>query len=67
MDNQKPTRFRSLLWRVREGIIQPVPPELDACEDCGRLECKQAEWATCEHRIARAERLQTLRASQPSD
>jgi hypothetical protein len=36
-------------------VIQPVPAELDACEFCGRPECSETEWKSCEKRLAAAE------------
>jgi hypothetical protein len=40
------------LWaRVRSGVIQDVPPALEACETCREASCTQARWERCEHRL----------------
>lgn len=41
------------LWaRLRSGVIQDVPPGLEACECCREINCTQQRWETCEHRLA---------------
>jgi len=53
------TRLSTLISRVKRALIQPVPPELEACEVCGKLQCSDAEWKSCEKRIATAEYIRT--------
>jgi hypothetical protein len=48
-------RLRALMSRLKGAVVQDCPPELYACEVCGKLECDYAEWANCEKRIAAAE------------
>jgi hypothetical protein len=50
-----PHLVRRILARLTASVIKPVPPELDACEFCGRLECGDTEWKSCERRLAAAE------------
>jgi hypothetical protein len=51
--------IRDLLVRIKGGLIKPVPPELEACEVCGRLTCSGQEWKACEKRLASAEFVRT--------
>jgi hypothetical protein len=44
---------------VKRSPIQPIPPELEACEVCGKLQCPDDEWKRCERRIATAEFIRT--------
>jgi hypothetical protein len=32
------------------SIKQNCPPELEACESCGELECSTERWRNCEYR-----------------
>ena len=48
-------RLRKLMLRLKRAVVQDCPPELYACEVCGKVECDHAEWAKCEKRIAAAE------------
>jgi hypothetical protein len=48
-------RLPAWVARVKRAIVQDCPPELYACEVCGRLECNDAQWVQCEQRIAAAE------------
>jgi hypothetical protein len=52
-------RLRELISRVKRSLIQPIPPELEACEVCGKLRCPDDEWKSCERRIATAEFIRT--------
>lgn len=52
-------RLSGLLSWVRRSLIQPVPPELEACEVCGKLRCPDDEWKSCERRLATAEFVRT--------
>lgn len=47
--------IRHLLARLKAAVVKPVPPELEACEVCGQLTCSEAEWQSCEKRLASAE------------
>jgi hypothetical protein len=48
-------RLHKLMLRLKRAVVQDCPPELYACEVCGKIECDYAEWANCEKRIAAAE------------
>jgi hypothetical protein len=52
-------RLSGLISRMKHSLIQPIPPELDACEVCGKLRCPDDEWKSCERRIATAEFIRT--------
>ena len=52
-------RLSGLISRVKRWVVQPVPPELEACEVCGKLRCADDEWKSCEKRIATAEFIRT--------
>jgi hypothetical protein len=41
--------------RLKSAVVQDCPPELYACEVCGKLECDEAEWTNCGKRLAAAE------------
>jgi len=45
-------RLRGLVDRLKQSVVQPIPPELEACEVCGKLDCSQDEWGRCQQRIA---------------
>jgi hypothetical protein len=47
------------IWtRIRGGVIQDVPPSLEACESCREVDCERERWLTCAKRLAgEAERL----------
>jgi hypothetical protein len=51
--------WRTLRGRVTDAIVQDVPPELSACEVCGRASCNTEEWLKCEQRLAVAEYMRT--------
>ncbi len=48
------SKLRSFWKRVADGVVQDVPPDLDACETCRELECTQERWESCEPRLAAA-------------
>jgi hypothetical protein len=64
MDQPKPGLIRRLISRLRSNIVQETPPELSACEVCGKLVCSQEEWITCEHRLVEARCLEALLAQK---
>lgn len=55
--------MRRLLSRLLRPVVQPIPPELEACEFCGRRECLDAEWRVCEKRLATADFVRTRDAA----
>ena len=48
-------RLRALTCRVKGAIVQDCPPELYACELCGKLDCTNKEWLNCRQRLAAAQ------------
>ena len=51
-------------WFMRQ-IVEEVPAESAVCEfDCRKQQCRFEEWATCERRLAYAERDQLPNKSQ---
>jgi hypothetical protein len=52
-------RLSGLISRVKRSVIQPIPPELEACEVCGELRCADDKWKSCEKRLATAEFVRT--------
>jgi hypothetical protein len=38
--------------RVRNSVIDDVPPSLEQCESCRALDCSQERWETCAQRLA---------------
>jgi hypothetical protein len=49
-------RFGSLLgnmWaRIWAGVVQDLPPSIEACESCREVDCTEAMWRTCARRLA---------------
>lgn len=55
------TWFGKFWNRLAAGIIDDVPPSLEACEACREVDCTQARWRSCAVRLAaEAERLMPL-------
>lgn len=52
-------RVRRLMSRLKGSVIQQIPPELEACEVCSRLDCSSGEFTSCETRLAAAEFVRT--------
>ena len=50
--------------KIKNSIIQPCPPELYACEVCGKLECDNEEWLNCERRLRVATETKRLLESE---
>ncbi len=48
-------KIRSFWRRAQRSIIDDCPPELYACEVCGKEACDTQEWLSCETRLAAAE------------
>ena len=45
--------WMSRLWsRIKGGVIQDVPPSLEACESCREADCSQERWLSCARRLA---------------
>jgi hypothetical protein len=42
----------TILTRVRRGVIQDVPPNLEACESCREVDCARERWLACAKRLA---------------
>ena len=57
-------RLRTLVSRVKGMVVQDCPPELYACEVCGKLECDHEEWANCKQRLTAAEFMRSHNRSQ---
>ncbi|MBT8449258.1 MAG: hypothetical protein KJO69_06185 [Gammaproteobacteria bacterium] len=51
MTNIQPGFIGRFLQRIKDFFVTDVPAELDACQNCGKLECSQGKWQNCEHRI----------------
>jgi predicted 3-demethylubiquinone-9 3-methyltransferase (glyoxalase superfamily) len=52
-------RLHALLSRLKRSVAEPVPPELEGCAFCAKLRCTDAEWQSCETRVATAELIRT--------
>ncbi len=59
------TRARQAWNKLKGSIVQECPPELQACQSCGELECDNERWLHCETRLAFAERLTSGRKDLP--
>lgn len=46
---------RALVSRTKGGVVEDCPPELYACEVCGKLECASETWLKCRQRLAAAQ------------
>jgi hypothetical protein len=41
------------IWgRMWAGVVQDVPPSLEACEACRRTDCTEKTWRVCAERLA---------------
>lgn len=49
--------FRWLRAFIRREVIDDVPPEMDLCLDCGKVDCSECEFEHCEARLRRAAQL----------
>ena len=47
--------FKRLRSRLMRSMVSEIPPELEACEYCGKLECLGEQWVSCERRLTTAE------------
>jgi hypothetical protein len=53
------------LWEfLRRHLVEEVPDEMSSCLDCGAVQCRDEQYATCANRLAREA---ALRAAPPSD
>ncbi len=52
--------FRWLQAFVRRELVSDVPPEMNLCLDCGRLECNEGEFRDCARRKERAAQLTSV-------
>ena len=50
---------QDIISRLSKAVVVDCPPELAACEVCGRFECLEDEWLRCEKRLAVKRQLQT--------
>jgi hypothetical protein len=57
VSNPLPLIRRSVLGFVRRHIVDDVPPEMDLCVDCRKLQCFEATFKDCAPRKARADHL----------
>ena len=57
--------FGKFWSRLREGVVQDVPPSLEECEACREVDCTQERWLTCERRLA-VEARELVGAGSPS-
>ena len=54
----KSYRMRTDSWfgkfwtRIRAGVVQDVPPNLEECESCREVNCTQERWLSCSRRLA---------------
>jgi hypothetical protein len=44
--------FGKIWTRLRSGVVQDVPPNLEECETCREVDCTQERWLQCERRLA---------------
>jgi hypothetical protein len=44
--------FGKIWTRLRSGVVQDVPPNLEECETCREVDCTQERWLQCEKRLA---------------
>ena len=54
--------LRRLRTFIRRELIAEVPPEMDLCLDCGKLQCSEGEFRSCARRKARAAELKAALA-----
>jgi hypothetical protein len=41
------------MWaRIWAGVVQDLPPSIEACESCREVDCTEAMWRTCAQRLA---------------
>ena len=52
-------RLHALASKAKGGIVQDCPPELYACEVCGKLDCTTEVWLNCPQRLAAAQYMKT--------
>jgi hypothetical protein len=38
--------------RLQDAVVQDMPAELEACEDCRVTDCTQQQWQQCARRLA---------------
>jgi len=52
------SRFKRFWTRIKSGIVQDVPPHLEACESsCKKEDCSEEHFASCAQRLTvKAER-----------
>jgi len=49
----RPNSWFGRFWtRLRNEVIQDVPPSLEECETCREANCTQERWLTCARRLA---------------
>jgi len=59
--------FGKLWQRLSAGVVQDVPPRLDACEACREVDCTQERWESCERRLATEAAALRARAGEMSE
>jgi hypothetical protein len=45
------TWFGKFWTRLRAGMVEDVPPNLEECESCREVDCTQERWLGCERRL----------------
>ncbi len=61
-------RVKAAFRKLKNSIIQPCPPEIYACEVCGKVDCSHEEWVNCEYRLKiAAETKQMLASDEEQD
>ena len=50
---------------IRQHIVSDVPIEMEACLECGAVQCLDGKYQTCQYRLAREAALKAAR--MPAD
>ncbi len=53
--------FEAIRKFIRRDIAAEIPDELAACMDCDSVDCREAEFLECAHRLDRAAELRRLK------
>jgi|PlaIllAssembly_1097288.scaffolds.fasta_scaffold75029_2 hypothetical protein len=47
------SRLIGKAWaRIWAGVVQDLPPSIEACESCREVDCTEQMWRTCAQRLA---------------
>ncbi len=55
--------FEAIRKFIRRDIAAEVPDDVAACMDCDSVDCPEAEFLECAHRLDRLTELQRLKAA----